>query len=211
MATDSRGTTTAGVRDKRYAGQALLVDLHDAECEAKIWTTGGFTLADAPRKLLDGLHQREVLAGVFSFEGTTDHGLFEAEIEGLDLERGGLIARFVWLSERGHKLLEFSNRRPAPPMRLGLARITLNWSLSGLLLGGYRGALKDGERLNGMIWTDDPKDPGLFIGHVIKLNPDKHTLAVKFDELPEATFALLEATMRKRAVGFPPASAWTHG
>ena len=204
MAPVSRSSPAAEFRDKRYSGQALLIDLHDAGCEALSWTLGGFAVTGGPRAILDNFGDDRVVTAVFTFEGEPDHGLFEARIEQIDAARGMLDAHFMWVNEAGQKLLKtMANRHPERPMRIAFTRVTLNWSFSGFLVGDYRGALKDGERVRGMIWTDDPKDPGLFAGHAVRVNREKHTLSVEFDDLPSESFTLLESAIRKRDAHFP--------
>ncbi len=195
-------TPAAGVRDKRYSGQTLLVDLRDAEFDASTWSAAGFSVATEAKKFPTGLGADGLLTGVFSFEDAKDHGIFEARVETLDAERGTLGAHFMWVSDGGRKLLAAMAARPKATMRLAFTRRTANWSFSGFLLEGYHGALKDGERLRGMIWTDSPKDPGLFGGHAVHVNTERHTLAIKFDDLPDATFTLLERAIAKRDGAF---------
>lgn len=190
----------AGARDKRYASQSLLVDLHDAECIAESWSVTRFTVNKAPKGALASLVDQTLATGVFTIEGTTAHGLFEAAIEELDAERGKLNARFVWISADGLKLLAGSD--PTRTMKLAFGHTTLNWSFSGLQVGNYRGEAKSGQRVRGMLWTDDPGDPGLFVATVVRPDTSHHTLSLKFVDLPDASFALLERAMKKRDGGF---------
>jgi hypothetical protein len=191
----------AGARDKRYASQALLVDLRDAECDAESWSASSFTVSKAPKGALASLVDETLATGVFAVDGETSHGLFEAAIEELDAERGHLHARFVWISEDGRKLLAGAVD-PTRTMKLAFGHATLNWSFSGLQLSSYRGDAKPGQRLRGMIWTDSPGDPGLFVATVVRPDSAHHTLSLKFADLPDATFGLLERAMTKRDGGF---------
>jgi len=203
MALVSRSPSAAEFRDKRYSGQALLIDLHDAECEALSWTPGSFAVTAGPRAILETFGGDRVVTAVFTFDGEPDHGLFEARVEQLDAARGMLSAHFMWVNDAGQKLLKtMANRHPEQPMRIAFTRVTHNWSFSGFLVGDYRGALKDGERVRGMIWSDDPKDPGLFAGHAVRVNREKHTFSVEFDDLPSESFTLLESAIRKRDAHF---------
>ena len=191
----------AGARDKRYASQALLVDLRDAECAAVSWSATRFTVNQAPQGALASLVDEKLATGVFTFDGESSHGLFEAAIEELDAERGRLAARFVWVSADGLKLLAESVD-PSRSMKLAFGHATRNWSFSGLQLTSYRGEAKPGQRLRGMIWTDSPGDPGLFVATVVRPDAAHHTLSLKFVDLPDATFTLLERAMTKRDGGF---------
>jgi hypothetical protein len=197
------GVMASEFRDKRYAGPALFVDLRDAECETRLWTQKDL-IVRAGRSLPDGIGVHGTVTGVFSFEGQPDHGLFEARVEKLDLERGLFGGHFLWLSEHGQKLLALMAKghdpqKPdeRPMMKIAFTRSTINWSFSGFMLSDYRGDLTDGARLRGMIWMDKPEDPGLFAGHAVRVDKDRHTLSVKFDGLSPNTFALLEAVIKK--------------
>ncbi len=187
----------AGVRDKRYAGHTLLVDLQDAECETKAWSVGGFTAVGASKTLIAQLAHDELMTGVFRFPGEAAHGLFEARVEEFDAERGLVGVHFMWISEEGRGLLARMAERDQV-MKVALCRRTLNWSLSGLMIGGYRGELKDGGRVRGRIWTDSPKAPGQFSGHAVHVNGDRHTASIEFETLSEETFSLLEDAVRSK-------------
>ncbi len=187
----------SGVRDKRYASHTLLVDLQDAECETKAWSMTGFTITDARRSLLYQFVHDEVLVGAFRFPDEDAHGLFEARIEKLDRDRGLLSAHFMWISEEGRSLLARMGERDKV-VKITFCHRTLNWSLSGLLLGGYRGELKDGGRAHGRIWTETAKEPGPFAGHVVHVNGDRHTASIEFQNLPGDTFSLLEDAMKTK-------------
>ena len=89
-----------------------------------------------------------------------------------------------------------------PKMRITLTYPTINWSLSGALLGSYWGGLADGEPFNGMIRVEKAQDSGVFSGASIRFNEDRKTLAMKFTSLSSETFELLEAAMKKNPSGF---------
>ncbi len=192
----------ANFRDKRYAGPALRVDLMDRGYETGLWSASELIVKIPTGARAEG----DKLTGVFTFAGEGAHGLFEARVAKLDIPRGLMGAEFEWISKPGMNLLKSiaARRRPGehnnyPKMTLGFAHMTLNWSFSGFLLADYHGGLEKGQRFRGMIWMDIPEDPGLFDGHVIGVDRNRHTLSVKFDELPANTFALLEAVMHKGA------------
>jgi hypothetical protein len=57
----------------------------------------------------------------------------------------------------------------------------------GFLIDNYRGALGPGERFRVTIWMDKPQVPGLFGGHAIRVDAQRHSLSVTFDEVPANT------------------------
>jgi len=190
----------AELRDKRYSGPALRVDLLDRGCETGLWSAAELIVKIPPGARAEG----DRLTGVFTFAGESAHGLFEARVAKLDIMRGLMGAEFEWISQSGVSLLKSiaDRRQPGeqnnhPKMTLGFAHTTLNWSFSGFLLADYYGSLEAGQRFRGMIWMDVPEDPGLFEGQVARVDRNRHTLSVEFDALPPNTFALLEAVMHK--------------
>jgi hypothetical protein len=198
----------SGFRDKRYLGPALRVDLMDAIHETRRWSTSQLIIEAAPLVLQQGgVQEGRKLTGVFTFEGQKIHGTFEAAIAKRESDDGLVAADFEWISERGRQLLRTmaGQRRPEesgepPTMKVNFTQSTSNWSLSGFLLDNYHGCIKSGDRFRGMIWMDKPQDPGLFGAHAIRVDKLRHTLSVKFDELPANTFALLEAVIKKSRV-----------
>lgn len=199
-----------GSRDKRYLSPSLRVDLMDATHETQRWSTLQLIIEAAPLALQrGGVQEGRKLTGVFTFEGQTTHGMFEASIAKREPDDGLVAADFEWISERGKRLLRTmtGQRKPQesgeqPTMKVNFTHSTSNWSLSGFLLDNYHGALGSGDRFRGMIWMDKPQDPGLFGGHAIRNDKPRHTLSVKFDELPANTFSLLEAAMKKSRPAF---------
>jgi hypothetical protein len=191
-------------RDKRYYGPALRIDLHDSEYQTALWSTTQLIIKAKPGGLPGGVEPDQTLHAVFTFEEERHHGLFEATVAKLDAAQGQLGARLTWISDDGKALLakiakRVDPKRPEtrPLMKVGFTRDTINWSLSGFLLDGYWGELKSGERFHGMIWMNTPRDPGVFAGHAVRVNRDRHTLSVKFDDIPDNTFELLEAVIKK--------------
>jgi hypothetical protein len=192
-------------RDKRYLGPALRVDLMDAIQETRRWSALQLLIEAAPLVLQQGdAREDRKLTGVFTFEGQTIHGMFEASIAKRDPADDLVAVDFEWVSEHGRKLLRAmaGQRHPEesgeqPTMKVSFTHSTSNWSLSGFLLDNYHGALTSGDRFRGMIWMDKPQDPGSFGAHAIRVDKLRHTLSVKFDELPAGTFSLLEAVMKK--------------
>jgi hypothetical protein len=191
-------------RDKRYYGPALHVDLRDCEFQTPLWSASQLIIKARPGGLPGNLESDQTVHAVFTFEEERHHGLFEAKVAKLDAAQGQLGLQITWVSDDGKALLakvakRIDPKRPEtrPIMKVGFTRNTLNWSLSGFLLGDYWGDLKNGTRFHGMIWMDTPRDPGVFAAHAVRNNQDRHTLSVKFDDIPDNTFELLEAVIKK--------------
>jgi hypothetical protein len=194
-------------RDKRYTIPILSVDLFEKVLETRLWSMTQMIIPNYE----GGMPQGATFTGCFTFEHHTPRiGLFEAKAAKIDTGKKLLGAVFNWITKEGTDLLDTVNkeRKPdmpqieVPKMRITLTYQTINWSLSGALLGSYWGGLADGQPFNGMIRVEKAQDSGVFSGASIRFNVDRKTLAMKFTSLSSETFELLEAAMKKNPSGF---------
>jgi hypothetical protein len=192
----------ASVRDKRYVMPCLLVDLLSGIYETRHWSGSQMILRDFTGDLALG----EEFTGTFTFDDDPACGLFQAHAVRLDPARRLLGAEFRWLSPPARDLIAdaLAARQPdapdqGPVMKLSITQPTINWSLTGMLLGRYHGAVATGSPVYGMIRLEKAQEPGRFAASVIRVNPERHSLALKFQDLPAGTFALLEAAIKKSA------------
>jgi hypothetical protein len=191
----------ANFRDKRYVVPNLLVDLLNGSHETTLWTASQVILRDVAHPPAAD----EVFTGVFSFATRPDAtGLFQARVARLDPARQLVGATFEWVSEPGRALIAdmLAERQPdapdeTPVMKITIAHETVNWSLTGMLVARYRGSLTAGQPFRGLIRLEKAQEPGPFYGSVIRADGNRQTLAVKFQELPPKTFALLETAIKK--------------
>ena len=201
------GPSKAAFRDKRYTIPILSVDLFEKVLETRLWS---FSQLIIPK--YDGrMPQGTTFTGAFTFEGyTPQFGLFEAKAVKVDTGKQLIGAEFTWISKPGFELLEKLNatRKPdmpaieVPKMMITMTYPSLNWSLSGGLLGSYWGGLPEGEPFNGLIRIEKAQESGVFTAILIKHNEERHTLAIKFTSLSSETFELLETAMKKNPSGF---------
>jgi hypothetical protein len=191
----------ANFRDKRYVVPNLLVDLLSGSHETTLWSATQVILRD----VADLPAQDEVITGALSFAQRPDTtGLFQARVARLDPARKLVGASFEWLNEPAEALIRdmLAERKPdapddAPVMKVTIAHQTINWSLTGMLVARYRGDLQTGQPFRGLIRLEKAQDPGPFYGSVIRADSTRETLAVKFQDLPPKTFALLETAIKK--------------
>jgi hypothetical protein len=202
--TSSRGSqaanSKANFRDKRYGVPKLLVDLLSGERETRLWSTSQMILRDAP----EDLQAAEAFTGAFSLEDRPAVGLFEARIAKRDAARRVIGAEFAWISPAGRELLggalaarQADSQDQLPALRVSITQQTVNWSLTGMLLERYQGKLEPGQPFRGMIRLEKAEEPGPFGATVIRVDGERRTLALKFQDLPGDTFGLLEAAIKK--------------
>jgi hypothetical protein len=195
------GAIKANIRDKRYVIPNLLVDLLEGGHETRLWSASQVILRDVehPPEL------DEVVTGQLSFaQRPGQSGLFQARIARLDPTRKLVGATFEWLNDSARALIEDAQAArkadapdDTPAMKVTIAHQTINWSLTGMLVARYRGALQGGQPFRGLIRLEKAQEPAPFYGSVIRADGNRLTLAVKFQELPPKTFALLETAIKK--------------
>jgi len=196
----------AAHRDKRYTIPVLSVDLFEKVHETRLWS---FSQLIVP-KYEGRMPQGSTFTGAFTFEEWPGQfGLFEAKALKIDAAKQMIGAEFTWISKPGFALLEKmnANRKPdtpaaeVPKLRVTFTYPTINWSLSGALIGQYWGGLIEGQPFNGMIRVEKAQESGVFTGVLIKYNEGRQTLATKFTSLSSETFELLETAMKKNPSG----------
>lgn len=197
----------AAFRDKRYTIPILSVDLFEKVLESRLYSLAQVIIPNYEGQMPQG----STFTGAFTFQHLAPRfGLFEAKAVKIDTAKQLLGAQFTWISPPGLELLEavLKDRKPDTPqiefpkIRITFTYPTINWSLSGALLGSYHGGIPDGSQFNGMIRVEKAQDSGVFSGSSIRFNPDRRTLAMKFTSLSAETFELLEAAMKKNTSGF---------
>jgi hypothetical protein len=185
----------------------LSVDLFEKVQETRLWSFSQMIIPQYEGKMPQG----STFTGAFTFDGYTPaFGLFEAKAVRIDTAKQMIGAEFTWISKQGFELLEKLNatRKPdmpaieMPKMRVTFTYPTINWSLSGGLIGQYWGGLPEGEPFNGLIRVEKAQESGVFSAILIKHNEERHTLAIKFTSLSSETFELLETAMKKNPSGF---------
>ena len=188
-------------RDKRYVVPNLLVDLQEERHQTTLWSPTQVILRDVDHPPAAG----EVFTGILSFAKRPDAtGLFQARVARLDPARRLVGAAFEWINEPGRALIAdmLAQRKPdapddTPVMTVSIAHQTINWSLTGMLVARYRGDLASGQPFRGLIRLEKAQEPGPFYASVIRADAQRETLAVKFQDLPPKTFALLETAIKK--------------
>ncbi|WP_198148379.1 PilZ domain-containing protein, partial [Elstera litoralis] len=98
-----------------------------------------------------------------------------------------------------HSLRPEDNPDKGDPMKVTMNYPTINWSLSGMLLGEYDPPddVKPDMQLRGIIRTEKSQESGIFTAKVVRANPVRRTLALAFTSLSSELFDMLEAGIKK--------------
>lgn len=197
---NDRTQNSGAHRDKRYYIPVLSVDLFGKIYETTRWSFSHFILNDFEEPMEVG----SVFHGCLTFLNRQSFGLFEAKVAKVDSARKMVGCEFSWIAREGFALLEYMNSlRPedqpdrGEPVRISIAYPTVNWSLSGMLLGGFLGNMKPNETVRGMIRSEKTHEAGVFTANSVRTNLEKKTLALKFTSLSPELFDMLEAAIKK--------------
>jgi hypothetical protein len=195
---------TGRFRDKRYVNPVLSVDLMDRIYQTSEWTDTGFLAHDVDKTLPLDIE----FHGVFTFDGRTGFGMFKGKVTRVDEESFYRGVSMTWINESGRKLIEtmVAVRTSLPPnqapvMRVTLTYPTVNWSLSGMLVGECPHVYEDGSLIRGMIRGEHSNGAGMFQARVVKFNNDKQILALAFTQLSDQLFDMLEGAIKKFVQG----------
>ena len=83
--------------------------------------------------------------------------------------------------------------------RLGTNELeTLNWSLGGFLATAMLHDIREGQILTGTLRIIGETEEGEFVARVIRYDDNKLTLAVRFVDLDDKTFTILDRAARRR-------------
>jgi hypothetical protein len=94
-------------------------------------------------------------------------------------------------------------RHPLPPLAVKLGGglfQTINWSLGGFLLGGYKGLHVPGETIEGSFRIDGHGAEYAFAAEIVRADIDAETLAAHFTELAPGAIDQLDKAIARRLV-----------
>lgn len=194
------GAARAKVRDKRLTMPNLFIDLRDKVYKTQVWAPGKFIQSDYD----GGLGSGDEFTGVLKIGGSPKVFLFDGQAVRVDYINKKMAASFELHSQEGNELLAkyyaVKENNPAadlPPLLFSTAYRTVNWSLSGFLIGGYSGKLKIGQQFSGMIRLDKTNKAGFFRAEVMRHVPAVRGLGAQFLSLTPETFEMFEIAMKK--------------
>ncbi len=198
------GAARSKVRDKRLNVPNLFIDLRDKVYRTKTWAPGKLILSDYEGEIATG----EDFSGVLKIGGSPKVFLFDGHAARVDYINKKMAASFELHSAEAHELLakyyavkETNPAAELPPLLFSLAYRTVNWSLTGFLIGGYSGKLKIGQQFSGMIRLDKTTKAGFFRAEVMRHVGAVRGLGVKFLSLTPETFEMFEIAMKKSEAG----------
>ncbi len=197
-------------RDKRLTFPSLYIDLRDKIYKTSLWQPG---TDGQPGKLIlndfDGrLASGEVFAGVMKISGEKETYVFDGTAIRVDFINKKLAATFEIGTPGGMERLrdivakrDPENKTPLPPILFSLAYRTVNWSLSGFLVGNYRGQLKKDQSFTGMIRLEKSQKSGFFRAEVRRFVSDCKGMAAEFTKFTPEAFELFEIAMKRSERG----------
>lgn len=192
------------VRDKRLTHPTLYIDLRDQICKTTVWAPDKLIVSHFDGRIATG----DAFSGVMKMAGDKQLYLFDAKAVRVDEANRKLAASFDLLSPEGRTKLETiyeqrdpEGKKPLPALLFSMAYKTVNWSLSGFLLGEYHGQLKVGQHFSGMVRLEKTDRAALFRAEAKRFVSDCHGLGAQFDRFDADTFELFELAMKKSSEG----------
>lgn len=186
-------------RDKRYTIPVLSIDLFANVHQTHFWSQTAILINGYTGPLAIG-HECNA---VFTFEFQPGYGLIDARVRKRLPNEKLILLDVLQATPDGQRLMAACEQAPRQDggqpkaMRVAFTYNTVNWSLTGLLIDRHRDPVEPGQMFNGMIRLPRGTEAGTFVATVVRRIPDSEKVALRFTNLPEATFALLEAAMKK--------------
>jgi len=187
-------------RDKRLSYPSLYIDLRDKIYRTAIWDPGRLIVSDFDGRIATG----EEFSGVMKISGNPKTYLFEGRSIKSDFVHKKMAATFEILNPAGRELLQqhYENRdpegkKPLPTLLFSMAYRTVNWSLSGFLIGNYRGNLKLGSNFSGLVRLEKTDRAAVFRAEAKRMVGDCNGMAAQFGKFGPELFDLFELAMKK--------------
>jgi hypothetical protein len=190
-------------KDKRYTHPVLLIDPNEGERRSVRWTAEESEEAAFLREPHEGYAAGDSVICGMRFEAAQGkffivQGTFGERVRE---ERPGRPPGepLVPLTFDGHLsvaaralMARLATVEPQPPMTLSVHYYTMDWSLSGFMMGGYRGPKRQGERFGVFLRDRTGERSALFEVVARRWFPADNRLACEFVDVSEAAFQFLE-------------------
>lgn len=196
------GSIRSGIRDKRVVEPPLYIDLRDRILTTRLWGDGKFLLTDVDL----GYEAGDELSGLIKLPGRKEQVFFTGQVAIVDAAKKRVGVSYSYNDESMQALVkqaaEENNEKPADQrgiIRIVVAYRTINWSLSGFLVSGYRGKLHGLDRVTGLIRVGRTSTIASFAAKVVRVF-EGGRLAAEFLGHSDQSFNLLEANLTNRSV-----------
>lgn len=194
------GKQKSAVRDKRISEPALFVDMRDRVASTRLWAPDRFIIDEFKAPILEG----ETITGMMKLRGNHQLFLFEGEVAKINATTKRMAATYRLLDPAGLKVFTetyeartSSDPKPLPALFISMCYKTINWSLTGMLIGGYGGTLDVGNAVTALVRLPGTTMTAMAVGHCARRVGSERDLGIRFHGCDNDLFALLEEAMRR--------------
>ncbi len=183
----SRNTVRRG--DKRYNLLKLCVEVvGDPVMLTNEWSSKGYVIPNYEGEETEGA----LLYPILSVEGRQGRVPVVAKVIQSNPD---LVMAIQSFGPEGARIL--APVMGAEPLSLSVtpAYRTVDWSLSGFMLAEYRGTLKKGQRFEAHVQTETTTNAVTVNCYIIRADPVRQVLAVRFEGITNEAFSFLERAM----------------
>jgi hypothetical protein len=187
----SRNTIRRG--DKRYSMLKLCVEVVGTPVMATDqWSDKGYVVHGYEGDVVEG----QILYPILSVEGRQGRVPVKAKVM---QTKPDLVSAILAAGSEGPRILApFMGSKPLT-LTITPAFRTIDWSLSGFMLGDYRGNLQKGQRFEARLQSETAPVAVSVNCYIIRADPGRGILAARIEGISDDAFRFLERAMAASA------------
>jgi hypothetical protein len=189
------------IRDKRITHPWLWIDLNERSYSTILWAPNRFIM-DVPG---DRLGADAEFCAVGRIEDRVEALLIDGAVTMHDRKQNRMAVNFEVANPDGASIMRqiYSESReapeelPLPSLSFSLAYKSVNWSLTGFMIGNYTGDVQQGQVFTGLIRLPKSQRTGRFRAQAVRYMPETQGLGCRFLELSQSLFDMLEYALKR--------------
>lgn len=197
--------TRTKVRDKRIEHPWLWIDLNETRYSTRLWSPSRFIMDVLDKRLV----QDQEFCAVARLEGVPDVFLMDSVVTMHDRKNAKMAVNYEMSNPEASKLMrdiyqesknttdEEGKTRPLPNLEFSVAYKSLNWSLTGFMIGNFTGTVQIGQTFNGLVRLPKTQRTGGFRAQAVRFQENGLGLGCRFLEMSQSLFDMLEYALKR--------------
>lgn len=189
------------VRDKRITHPWLWIDLNEKSYSTLLWAPTRLIMDVTDNRLLQG----DEFCAVAKVGDKLDALLIDGMVTMVDQKNAKMAINYEVANPDGAGALQkiYSDSRqspdeaPLPQLSYSVAYKSLNWSLTGFMVGNYTGEVRQGQVFSGTIRLPKTQKTGRFRAQAVRFQKETQGLGCRFLELSQSLFDMLEYALKR--------------